>query len=109
MAYSVDLRMRVIDYIDDGHSVPETASIFKVSINTVRNWLRLNDETGGVLCRAYTGGAKLKIPQAEFEHYINEHPDQTLKEIGEHFELSHGWAADNLKRYGYVNKKKPKI
>jgi len=106
MAYSVDLRVRVIDYIDNGHSVPETANIFQVSINTVRNWLRLKDETGDVFCRAYTGGAKLKVSQDEFENYVNSHPNQTLKEMGEHFGLSHVWAADNLKRYGYVNKKK---
>ncbi|MDQ6953000.1 MAG: IS630 transposase-related protein [Mariprofundaceae bacterium] len=106
MAYSLDLRDRVINSVESGMKKKNASITFNVSIKTIQNWLQLKKETGSICPRPYTGGARPKISQEVFESYINENPSQTLKEIGKHFNLTYGWAAYNLHKYGYVNKKK---
>ena len=48
MAYSVDLRKRVIDYLNEGHTQEETSVIFKVGTTTIKGWLALLSETGSL-------------------------------------------------------------
>ena len=43
MSYSVDLRKRVVNYIESGGSKSEAARRFEVSRKTVYNWLALDD------------------------------------------------------------------
>ena len=109
MAYSVDLRRRVVQFVESGERKQKASEIFDVSLSTIQSWVRLKKETGDIKCRAYTGGARAKINKQDFEEYINKNSSKTLKEIGSHFGLSYGWAAYNLEKYGYVYKKKLKI
>jgi transposase len=48
MAYSVDLRERVIAYLQEGHTQEETSIIFKVGTSTIKRWLSLLSETGNL-------------------------------------------------------------
>jgi len=109
MAYSLDFRDRVINSVASGMKKKKVSLLFNVSLKTIDNWLLLKKETGSICPRPYTGGAKAKISQEVFESYVNDNPSKTLKEIGKHFNLTHGWAAYNLHKYGYVNKKKPAL
>ena len=43
MSYSVDLRKRVVSYVESGGSKSEAARRFEVSRKTVYNWLALDD------------------------------------------------------------------
>ncbi|MDR2681740.1 MAG: transposase, partial [Holosporaceae bacterium] len=45
-AYSEDLRMRVIGYVESGHKYNEAAERYGVSERTICNWVRLKKETG---------------------------------------------------------------
>ena len=105
MAYSADLRRRVVSFIESGETQMRASIIFNVCLSTVQSWIQLKKETGDIIPRAYTGGARVKVNQIDFEAYISSHPSHTLKEIGEHFGLTYGWAAYNLSKYGYVYKK----
>lgn len=107
MAYSVDLRQGVVQYVEEGNTKKSAVKLFNVSLSTIQSWIRLKQETGALKCRPYTGGARAKVSQAEA--YIKANPSQTLHEIGAHFGLTHGWAEYNLKKYGYVHKKNIKI
>ena len=106
MAYSRDLRTRVLSYVESGGSRISASTIFKVGERTIRNWITLQRETGSVNCRPHGGGFTSKIDSAKFKQYIADNPDKTLHEIGEHFGVSHEGAAYNLRKYGYVYKKK---
>ena len=109
MAYSSDLRARVVEYVLSGESTLSAASIYNVCEKTVRNWLKLYKETGAVDPRPHRGGRKSSINSEEFRSYVAANPDKTLVEMGEHFGLSYEGVAYNLRKHGYVNKKNAAI
>lgn len=105
MSYSIDLRTRVVSYVESGGSRLSASRIFKVSERTVRNWINLQRETGSVLCRPHGGGFPSKVDAEKFKQYIADNPDKTLQEIGDYFGVTHEGAAYNLRKHGYVYKK----
>jgi transposase len=105
MAYSLDLRQRVINYIQSNGSKISASKIFKINEKTVRNWVLLYKETGSVNPRQHRGGKRSSIDSEKFKSYVDVNPDKTLKEIGAHFGLSYEGAAYNLRKHGYVHKK----
>jgi len=105
MAYSLDLRQRVIDYIHSGGSKITASHIFDVGEKTVRNWVSLYKETGSVNPRPHRGGKRSSVDSDTFKSYVDANPDKTLKELGAHFGLSYEGAAYNLRKHGYVHKK----
>ena len=109
MAYSSDLRTRVVDSVVSGKSYLLAASIFNVCEKTVRNWMKLYEETGAVEPRPHRGGRKSSIKAEAFKSYVNANPDKTLVEMGKHFGLSYEGVAYNLRKHGYVNKKNSAI
>jgi transposase len=40
MSYSVDLRKRVLKYVEENNNMFEASKIYDVSYNTVRNWYK---------------------------------------------------------------------
>jgi transposase len=55
MAYSIDLRERVLAFYDDGHSQQETIATFRISQSALNSWLRLRKETGNLEGKLETG------------------------------------------------------
>ena len=43
MAYSLDLRKRVVDYVENGGGITKAAALFKVGRATIYRWLRRED------------------------------------------------------------------
>jgi transposase len=39
MSYSIDLRERIIKFVEEGHSKTEAAKVFGISRFTILNWL----------------------------------------------------------------------
>jgi len=106
MAYRVDLREKVMLFIDSGGSTSEAAEIFNIRQSTLYTWINLRKETGALEPRPHGGGFQSKVEDPEeFKRYIEENPDKTLEEIGEYFGMSYGGAFYNLKKYGYSYKK----
>ncbi|HEY9765803.1 MAG TPA: IS630 transposase-related protein, partial [Chroococcales cyanobacterium] len=54
--YSLDLRERVLAFIDEGQTYKDAVETFKISYSCVRALVRLRDETGTVNPRPHGGG-----------------------------------------------------
>ncbi|MHB9781591.1 helix-turn-helix domain-containing protein, partial [Streptococcus sp. 10F2] len=46
MAYGIDFRKRVLEYVKEGHTRKETAALFNISINTLYSWEKQERELG---------------------------------------------------------------
>ena len=109
MAFSLDLRERVISYIQAGHNQSDTSKTFNLGIGTILNWIKLYQETGSLSPRPHGGGFQSKVDAEEFKKYVENYPDQTLHEMGEHFGISHEGVAYNLRKHGFVHKKNSSV
>jgi transposase len=92
--YSKDLRIRVLAAVDRGSPRREIAETFGVSEPTIRRWLRLRRETGGVDARPPSGppAHKGRALEAALPAQVSRNPDLTLEEHRELFEDEHGRA-----------------
>jgi transposase len=105
MAYSIDLRSRVIGFIRAGHTQEETGTIFNVGVSTIKRWLALLSETGSLGKRPLNRSASI-FNSEKLKAYIEENPDAFLKEIAEHFGGSITGAFYALEREKLTYKKK---
>jgi transposase len=106
MAYSLDLRKKVILHLESGCSQASAAKIFGIGERTIRRWVSRKQNTGSIERLPHGGGFPSKVNACEFNQFVLDHPDKTLKEMGEVFGISHQSAAYNLRKHGYVHKKK---
>jgi len=109
MAKSLDFRKRVLEYyIDEGHTIRETAAVFKVGKTTIENWEALLAETGSLKKRPLNRTFK-KIDPEKLKTYVNEHCDDTLKEIAAHFNCTIHAVDQALKKCHITYKKKSRV
>ena len=97
MAYSVDLREIVMEYIMRGNSLRKAREIFKVSLNTIQGWKRLKNETGSLQKRSKKAICREYNPE-KLENYIKDNPRAYLKEIANEFGGTVSGASAALKR-----------
>ena len=83
MAYSLDLRKKVIDYRKT-HTLEETYLAFNISKSTILDWETLQKETGNLKKRPLHRTFK-KIDPVALAEFVVENPDSYLSEIAEHF------------------------
>ncbi|MDA0780692.1 MAG: IS630 transposase-related protein [Rickettsiales bacterium] len=102
MSYSLDLRQKVVLYVNSGYSQVSAAKVFGLGESTVRRWISRNKETGDVRPLPHGGGFSSKINAADFKQYVADNPDKTLHEMGEFFGISHEGVAYNLRKHGYL-------
>ena len=105
MAYSVDLRSRVIEYLEKGHTQEETSEIFSVGITTIKRWKTLLSETGGLEKRPLNRSARI-FESEKLDAYVEKNPDALLKDVAEHFGGSVTGAFYALEREKITLKKK---
>jgi transposase len=84
MAYSVDLRSRVIEYIKKGNTHEQASEIFKVSVPSISRWQALLSETGSLEKRELNRTAP-KFESEKLNAYVEGNPDALLKDVAEHF------------------------
>lgn len=91
-AYSKDLRVRVLAAVDRGVPRQETAGTFSVSVSTIKRYLRLRRQTGGVEARPIPAPPARKRAALEerLPTQVGRNPDLTLSEHCELFEEEHG-------------------
>lgn len=91
--YSIDLRKRVVAMYDEGHSYEDVGTHFKVHPRTVRNLVKLRDETGSVAPRPHGGAPPEKLDEqdrlvlkrlheADNDAYLRELSERLAKETG---------------------------
>ena len=103
-AYSLDLRKKVIAYIQKGHTQKETAKVFDINVSTVRRWLRLVEENKS-LKPVPTPRRPHKLSLEKLEEYVKEHPDAFLHEIAKALGSKKTTVFYALKKLGYKQKK----
>ena len=83
--YSYDLRIKVIEAIDEGMRKTEASKIFKISRNTINLWLQRRKETGDYRGKeGYQQGYGSKITDLEkFKEFAQKHGSQTQEEMAE--------------------------
>lgn len=109
MSYSLDLRDRVVSYVESGGSRVSAAKLFKVGERTVRRWLCLKKETGKVSPRPHGGGYPPKIDLSELQKSVDSNPNQTLSELKEKFSVSGASLWHALKKLRYTYKKNSSV
>ena len=102
--YSVELKKRVLDYIDAGHEKVAACKVFKVSRQTVYDWLAQRVKLGKVSAPR-RGARKRKLEREELIEHLRQHSDAYLQEIGKHFGTSGQSILDACRRWGITRKK----
>lgn len=82
MSYSVDLRERVVAFVEAGGAKAEAARRFSVSEGTVHNWLKRDNLAPIKVKRRHR-----KLDWKALEQHIQEKPDLRLRDRAEHFEV----------------------
>lgn len=84
MAYSNDLRERVIAAVEaGGQSLSQIAKTFQVSDSTVDNWVRRWRETGNSAALPWAGGPRRALAECEafLRAEVRRQPDVSLEEL----------------------------
>jgi putative transposase len=81
MACSIDYRKRVIAYVKEKGSKREAARLFKVSPNTIYEWLKRGDDLAPRVAKT----RQRKLDKTALLAHVKAHPDATLRERATHF------------------------
>lgn len=106
-AYSLDLRKRAMEYLDNGHTYEEASDLFKITRRTFFNWSKLRREKGSLEFKN-TPRSPHKLPDKELLEYVKKNPDAYLREIADYFNCGVTSVHDALKRLGVKYKKNRK-
>ena len=87
MAYSKDLRERVIAYLEEGNTQMSAVAVFKVSRTAIVRWRRQYRKTGSLERKAPNRSHKKLDPKLLAE-YVAKNSDAYLREIGAAFGCS---------------------
>jgi transposase len=108
MAYSTDLREKVIAYLGKGHSMREAQEAFSIGLSTVSKWKQKYKLTGGLKRKRRVFAFK-KLDPERLKSYVEKHPDAYLKEIGKVFGCSGVAVLKAFRRLGITRKKNHKV
>jgi transposase len=93
VAYSFDLRERVVGAIEGGGSRRRAAGVFRVSVSTAIRWARRMAETGTCAAKPCGGDHRSKAVEAHADWFLElnrSEPDLTLAEIQTRLKDAHG-------------------
>ncbi len=106
--YSVDLRQRIVDtYITGEGSQWEIAKRFCVSLSTVKNYLKLYEQTGSLLPKEHAGGRQSVVNSEQLtlvKTILERESDITLTELCVSFEEKTGIRVATTSMWRAVNK-----
>ena len=103
MSHSIDIRKRVIEYIEDGGLVSRAAKRYEVGKSTIYKWLKKGEEWKEI---GKPGPKKnLKVSEELLEERIKEQPDIMQKELALEFKVDRSTICKALKRMKISRKK----
>jgi transposase len=110
MAYSLDLRERVVESIKDGMRKTKASKLYKIPLQTIYNWLKLEKEQGHLTPKSgYQKGHSHGIKDLDgFRTYVDLHPDYTQEEMAKDYGIGSSSIGRALKKIGYSRKKRVK-
>src|SRR5882757_2150209 len=106
-AYALDLRERVVKFIQAGGSKAEAARRFDLGRSSVYRYLDAIQT--GTLAPKTSWGKWRKLDPEKLQAHVKKHPDATLKEIQKVFGVSHHAVWVRLGQLGFTLKKTHKI
>lgn len=83
MAYSLDLRKKVLGYLRKGGTATDAVQLFEITERTIRNWLKREKEQN--LAPKSRRSGSYKIDEEKLRRYIETNPDAYLREIAVEF------------------------
>jgi transposase len=106
MSYSKDLRERALSAVRKGRSKTEITELFGLGVNTLRDWEKLEEETGSLENRPLirTG---YKIDREKLLEWYRRNPCSTNKETAVEFNCSASGIRSAKKVLGITRKKTP--
>jgi transposase len=108
-AYSYDLRVKVIKFLEEKRTIKEASKLFNISRTTVIAWKKMKKVTGDVQARTgYQIGHRLIIKDtARFKQLVEENKDKSSIELAKlwHEPVSSKSVLRLLKQLGYSYKK----
>ena len=87
MSYPAIFRERVLQAVRNGYTKTEVIKMFGIGINTLRDWEKLEEETGNLENRELNRGA-YKINREKLLNHYRENPYSTNKETSIAFNCS---------------------
>lgn len=105
MAYEEKYRIRAVEYRKEGHTIEETAKIFKIGTATLKDWVKKYDKTGEIKNKPIVRKHK-KIDPVELKAYMEKYPDAFLSEIAEKFDCWPSAVDKALKKLKITRKKR---
>jgi len=102
-AYALDLRKRVVKFIQSGGSKAEAARRFDLGRSTVYRYLAAGQ--AGSLAPKTSWGHWRKLDPLKLQAHVKKHPDATLKELQTVFGVSHHALWVRLRQIGFTLKK----
>jgi len=104
MVYRLQLREKVINYINKGNSVYKASEVFDVGKSTIYRWLKCDNLAPKL---NYTKG--YKINKQELQDYVKKYPDAFGYEIAEKFQVSPSAISRMFRKLQITYKKNKKI
>lgn len=113
--HPLELRARVVDFVEEGHSHRAAAAHFRVSVRFVNDMVILKRETGSLSPKRQGHGgtnSKLRAHEDWVRHRLEENGDLTLDELvcelaGRGVEVHRSSVGRFLGQLGLSHKKKP--
>ena len=102
MRYSIDLRQRVLKYIESGGTKVSASQRFSISRGVIYQWLRAEDP---LTYQKPGPRAPRVLDPTALEQHVLDFPDQTLSERARHFQVSKSSVWYGLRKLGYTRKK----
>jgi transposase len=106
-AYALDLRERVVKFIQSGGAKAEAARRFELGRSTVYRYL--DAVQAGTLAPKASWGHWRRLDPQQLQVHVKKHPDATLKELQKAFGVSHQAVWVRLGQLGLTLKKTHKI
>lgn len=106
--YSLDLRKRVLEYVEETKDKTKASQLFKVGIATIYRWIARKTQTGNIE-PSPSKPYKKKIDDQQLVAYLEAHPDHFLSEIAAHFKTTLQAIFYALQRLKITRKKKSRF
>ena len=104
MSYSMDLRQRVVAFVEAGGAKAEAARRFSISEGSVHNWLKRDN-----LAPTKVKHRDRKLDWEALEQHSQEQPDAKLKDRAEHFGVHTTAIWYAIKQMNITRKKTAKV
>ncbi len=100
MTYGISLRLKVLEVIKGGMGKREAARLFKVSPNTIYEWMKRGED----LTPRPAKTRQCKLDKAALERHVIDNPSAILRERAAEFNVGVNtiWVA--MRRMGFVKK-----